>query len=117
MKAPVRVLVVDDDPSLRLLCRVNLEHAGFEVQEAATVEEAEAALEDLPDVVLLDVHLGGSQSTGLLGRIHDAEIPVAIVTGSVDVSEYRDLADAVLSKPFAPGMLVEVATRLARVGE
>jgi len=117
MKAPVRVLVVDDDPSLRLLCRVNLEHAGFQVEEAATVEEAEAALENRPDVVLLDVHLGGSQSTGLLGRIHDAEIPVAIVTGSVDVSEYEDLADAVLSKPFVPGMLVEVTARLARVGE
>ena len=116
MKAPVRVLVVDDDPSLRLLCRVNLEHAGFQVEEAGTVEEAEAALIDPPDVVLLDVHLGGSLSTGLLGLIHDAEIPVAIVTGSVDVSEYRDLADAVLSKPFVPGMLVEVATRLARVG-
>jgi len=108
---------VDDDPSLRLLCRVNLEHAGFQVEEAATVEEAEAALENRPDVVLLDVHLGGSQSTGLLGRIHDAEIPVAIVTGSVDVSEYEDLADAVLSKPFVPGMLVEVTARLARVGE
>ena len=108
---------MDDDPSLRLLCRVNLEHAGFQVEEAATVEEAEAALENRPDVVLLDVHLGGSQSTGLLGRIHDAEIPVAIVTGSVDVSEYEDLADAVLSKPFVPGMLVEVTARLARVGE
>jgi DNA-binding response OmpR family regulator len=117
MKAPVRVLVVDDDPALRLLCRVNLEHAGFQVTEAATVAEAEAALDESPDVVLLDVHLGGDESTGILARIHEAKIPVAVVTGSVDVSEYRELADAVLSKPFAPGMLVEVATRLARVGE
>ncbi|HUK98940.1 MAG TPA: response regulator [Gaiellaceae bacterium] len=117
MKAPVRVLVVDDDPSLRLLCRVNLEHAGFQVAEAATVEEAEAALDDRPDVVLLDVHLGGSESTGVLRRIHEEHIPVAIVTGSVDVAEYRGIADAVLSKPFVPAMLVEVASRLARVGE
>jgi DNA-binding response OmpR family regulator len=116
MKAPVRVLVVDDDPALRLLCRVNLEHAGFQVAEAATVAEAETALGESPDVVLLDVHLGGDESTGLLARIHDAQIPVAVVTGSVDVSEYRELADAVLSKPFAPGMLVEITTRLARVG-
>ncbi len=117
MNPPVRVLVVDDDPALRLLCRVNLEHAGFQVGEAATVAEAEAALVEPPDVVLLDVHLGGDQSTDLLARIHDARIPVAVVTGSVDVSEYRELADAVLSKPFAPAMLVEIATRLARVGE
>jgi DNA-binding response OmpR family regulator len=117
MKPPVRVLVVDDDPALRLLCRVNLEHAGFLVSEAATVAEAGAALDDPPDVVLLDVHLGGDVSTGLLARLHEARIPVAVVTGSVDVSEYRELADAVLSKPFAPGMLVEVARRLARVVE
>jgi DNA-binding NtrC family response regulator len=117
MTPEVRVLVVDDDAALRLLCRVNLEHAGFTVTEAATIEQAEAALEASPDVVLLDVHLGGDETTGLLARVHDAEIPVAVVTGSVDVSEYRELADAVLSKPFAPGQLVEVARRLARVAE
>jgi two-component system, response regulator AauR len=117
MKRQVRALVVDDDPSLRLLCRVNLELAGFAVDEAGTVAEAEAALADGPDVVLLDVHLGGDESTGLLIRIHDAEIPVAVVTGSVDVAEYRGVADAVLSKPFLPSKLVEIAKRLARVAE
>jgi DNA-binding response OmpR family regulator len=117
MTPEIRVLVVDDDEALRLLCRVNLEHAGFTVTEAATVAEAEAALASPPDVVLLDVHLGGEESTSLLARVHDAEIPVAVVTGSVDVSEYRGLADAVLSKPFAPGKLVEIARRLARVVE
>ena len=117
MNAPMRALVVDDDPALRLLCRVNLEHAGFVVDEAGTLAEAETALGDPPDVVLLDVHLGGDLSTSLLSRIHDAGIPVAVVTGSVDVSEFRGLADAVLSKPFLPGKLVEIALRLARVAE
>jgi DNA-binding NtrC family response regulator len=37
------VLVVDDDASLRLLCRVNLELDGFDVREAATLDEARAA--------------------------------------------------------------------------
>jgi DNA-binding response OmpR family regulator len=113
----VRVLVVDDDDSLRLLARVNLEIEGFEVSEAGTVAEAEAALQDRPDVVLLDVHLGGDESTALLAQIHAAGIPVAIVTGSVDVSEFRPLADAVLTKPYSPSSLVEVTRRLARVEE
>src|SRR5467141_3198634 len=88
-------LIVDDDPALRLLCRVNLELEGFSVREAATVAEAEAAIaEERPDVVLLDVHLGGEQTHDLLARIRADGIPVALVTGSVDMNDYRDSADA-----------------------
>jgi DNA-binding response OmpR family regulator len=112
----VSALVVDDDAALRMLCRVNLELEGFAVREAATVAEAEAALAaERPDVVLLDVHLGGEQSHDLLAQIRAAGIPVALVTGSVDMNDYRDSADAVLGKPFVPQMLVETARRLARV--
>jgi DNA-binding response OmpR family regulator len=99
-----------------LLCRVNLELEGFAVREAATVAEAEAALAaERPDVVLLDVHLGGEQTHDLLARIRAEGIPVALVTGSVDLNDYRDSADAMLAKPFVPQMLVETARRLARV--
>ena len=117
MEQPLaRALVVDDDAALRLLCRVNLELEGFAVREAATVAEAEAAIAaERPDVVLLDVHLGGEQTHDLLARIRADGIPVALVTGSVDMDEYRDSADAMLAKPFAPQKLVETARRLARV--
>jgi DNA-binding response OmpR family regulator len=117
MEQPLaRALVVDDDAALRLLCRVNLELEGFAVREAATVAEAEAALAvERPDVVLLDVHLGGEQTHDLLARIRADGIPVALVTGSVDMNDYRDSADAMLAKPFVPQMLVETARRLARV--
>jgi DNA-binding NtrC family response regulator len=117
MVKAAKVLVVDDDEALRLLCRVNLELEGFEVSEAASVDEAEQALAAGPDVVLLDVHLGGEDSSDLIDRIHAGGIKVCVVTGSVDVSEYRARADAVLSKPFVPAALVEVARRLARVDE
>ena len=111
------VLVVDDDVSLRLLCRVNLELDGFLVREASTIAEAEAAVaEDRPDVVLLDVHLQKDDSRGLLEWLRAAGIPVAIVTGSADLDEYRDIADALIGKPFEPQTLVETARRLARVG-
>jgi DNA-binding response OmpR family regulator len=111
-----RALVVDDDPALRMLIRVNLELEGFAVEEASTVDEAaEAARAARPDVVLLDVHLGGHDTVELLERLRAAAIPVAIVTGSVDVDDYRTAADAVLSKPFTPQDLVAIAKRLARV--
>ena len=74
--APVaKALVVDDDAALRLLCRVNLELDGFAVREAATLAEAERRSQrERPDVVLLDVHLGGEETLELLdataGRRH-----------------------------------------------
>jgi DNA-binding response OmpR family regulator len=112
-----KALVVDDDAALRLLVRVNLELDGFSVREAATMQEADdALLADRPDVVLLDMHLGGEESTPLLHRLRAEGIPVAVVTGSVDTAEYSDIADAVLTKPFVPASLVEIARRLARVG-
>lgn len=118
MNAPVaRVLVVDDDAALRMLCRVNLELDGFAVDEASTIEEAEAALAaQRPDVVLLDIHLGRDDTHDLLARLRADGIPVAVVTGSADLDDHRDLADAVLGKPFQPQTLVDTARRLARVG-
>ena len=110
-------LVVDDDESLRMLVRVNLELDGFSVREAATLAQAEEAVRlERPDVVLLDMHLGTEDSTPLLLRLRTAGIPVAVVTGSADTTEYAGVADAVLAKPFVPTSLVEVARRLARVG-
>ncbi len=86
------------------------------MQEAATAEEADAAARaQRPDVVLLDVHLGGQNTHSLRARLRADWIPVAIVTGSVDVDEYRDSADGVLTKPFEPRALVDLARRLARV--
>jgi DNA-binding response OmpR family regulator len=111
-------LVVEDDAALRMLVRVNLELDGFAVREAATLQDAVDAVQaERPDVVLLDMHLGGEESTPLLHRLRAAGIPVAVVTGSVDANEYSGIADAVLTKPFVPASLVEIARRLARVGE
>ena len=113
--SPPRALVVDDDRALRLLSRVNLELAGFDVREAATIAEAETAFaEHRPDVVLLDLHLGGTDTYGLLERFRAAGVPVAVVTGTVDLDEVGAAADAVLAKPFAPQTLVETARRLVR---
>jgi DNA-binding response OmpR family regulator len=111
-----RVLVVEDDPSLRLLCRVNLELERFEVAEAATIGEArEAVAATRPDVVFLDVFLGGVATDGLLDELRGDGIPVIVVTGS-DTSRFRDRADGVLAKPFVPDDLVAAARRHSQLG-
>src|SRR4029079_255047 len=77
-------LVVEDDAALRMLVRVNLELEGFVVAEAGTLDEAEAALaRSRPDVVLLDVHLDGRETLGLLARLRAGRGPGAAGPGVV----------------------------------
>jgi two-component system nitrogen regulation response regulator GlnG len=96
------VLVVDDDRSLRLLCRVNLELDGFEVTEASSLEAAREAVRGV-DAVLLDVHVGSENGIDLLDELKRdrPELPVVLLTGESGLpSEARGRADAVLPKPF-----------------
>jgi DNA-binding NtrC family response regulator len=115
--APARILVVDDDPSIRFLCRVNLELDGYEVLEANSLERARESLEEEDiAVVLLDVHLYGERSDAILAECHALRppVPVVIVTGSVDVMQERlGEADAVLPKPFELAELLSTVRRLA----
>ena len=79
------VLVVDDEPSLRLLCRVNLELEGLRVLEAATLDEARGSLErEHVDVVVLDVHVGSGDGRDLLDELRAASSPtrVLMLTGA-----------------------------------
>ena len=108
------MLVVDDDQSLRLLCRVNLELDGFEVTEARNLDDARAALEGI-DAVLLDVHVGAENGIELLDELKRdrPDLPVVLLTGESGLPpEARGRADAVLSKPFEIGDLTETMARL-----
>lgn len=108
------VLVVDDEPAIRLLCRVNLELSGYEVREAGSLDEARSKLADDVDVVLLDLHLGNERGDELLAELVDQAIPVAVVTGSVDLEAVAGTsAAAVLGKPFTIEELEETVARLA----
>jgi DNA-binding NtrC family response regulator len=116
--AAPRILVVDDEPSIRLLCRVNLELEGHEVLEADSLATARAAVEEGDvDVVLLDIHLHGERSDALLAECHDREppIPVVIVSGSADAKQLARLshADAILPKPFELDELLSTVRDLA----
>jgi DNA-binding NtrC family response regulator len=109
------VLVVDDEPAIRLLCRVNLELDGYEVVEAATLTEARQALAETgPALVLLDMHIGNERGDVLLKEFAEQEIPVAVVTGSTDLESISGTtAAAVLGKPFTIDELEATVARLA----
>jgi DNA-binding NtrC family response regulator len=117
--AATRVLVVDDDPSIRLLCRINLELERHEVLEAHSLETARATLEDEDvDLVVLDVHLHGERSDSLVVECHERRppIPVVLVTGSVEVTHAGlSKPDAVLPKPFELDQLLSTVRDLVQV--
>jgi DNA-binding response OmpR family regulator len=111
------ILIVDDDASLRLLCRVNLELDGYNVLEAPSVaaaEEAVAAGE--VDLFLLDVHVGADDGLALMRslRARRNETPIVIFTGSA-VLDSQTLAevDGIVPKPFRLEQLLDVVRGLA----
>jgi DNA-binding response OmpR family regulator len=111
------VLVVDDEPAIRLLCKVNLELEGYAVLEADTLEEARQRLRaGAISVVLLDVHVGSEDGRELIAEIRSEwqSVRVALFSGT---SGYAGVAtagaDAVVPKPFTLEHLTETVARLA----
>jgi DNA-binding response OmpR family regulator len=114
------VLVVEDEPALRMLCRLNLELEGFAVLEAATLSEARTCLaHGSVDVVLLDLHLGRERGQTLMEELaaRTPRVPVALVTGTAELPSAEESgADAVLPKPFQIDRLVATVRTLAATG-
>src|SRR5438093_1155681 len=106
------VLVVDDDDSMRMLCRVNLELAGYRVLEAPTVERGRELLgQESVQVVLLDVHVGSGDGFSVLEAVTHER--VILFTGSLEVmSIHRERVDAVLNKPFTLDELRDAVAEL-----
>ncbi len=106
-----RVLVIDDEPPIRLLCRVNLEAEGMEVLEAADgLDGVAVAREQEPDVILLDVMMPGLDGWRVAEELLDDErtqaIPIIFLTAR---AELRDRARGLdlggvdyVTKPFNP---------------
>jgi DNA-binding response OmpR family regulator len=108
-----RVLVVDDDTPIRLLCRVNLEAEGMEVVEAQTGPEGlEKAREVSPDVDVMLPQLDGWRvAEALLEDPQTGKIPIVFLTAR---AELRDQAKGLeiggvdyITKPFNPVELAD----------
>ncbi|MEA2319273.1 MAG: two-component system, chemotaxis family, chemotaxis protein CheY, partial [Solirubrobacteraceae bacterium] len=114
-----RVLVIDDEASMRALVRIALTGQGWEVLEAGnTAEGLTSAERELPDVILLDANFRGEARDGfsvcreLRGMAATKRTPVILLTAQDD-PESRAFASAVgatayLAKPFTPADLLRM---------
>jgi DNA-binding response OmpR family regulator len=125
VKKPVdrRVLVVDDEPSMRLLCTINLSIAGFDVAEAADGAQAlELATAGGFDLVLLDVMLpdmgGLDVARHLKGDERTRELPIVFLSARTDRDDLRAGfalgAIDYITKPFDP---IALAARVEEILE
>lgn len=107
-----RVLVVDDEPRMIHFIRLNLEHDGFEVYEAASgIKTLDQLRDQLPDLILLDVmmpDIDGFETLRLIREI--SNVPVIMLTAKGDEDDrIQGLelgADDYITKPFSPRELV-----------
>lgn len=115
------VLVVDDDEAMRIMCRENLEAAGFRVLEASDGDEALAGIKlDRPDAVLLDIMMprvsGWTVAAELLADGSVDKIPIIFIsarTAHADRIRALELgAQDYVTKPFDPGALAGTITTM-----
>jgi DNA-binding response OmpR family regulator len=122
----MRVLVVDDEPDVLLLCRVNLEFAGHEVLEASNGERGvELAFGERPDVIVLDVMLprrdGFSVLEELAGDARTCSTPVILLTAKALEADrmrgWRAGCAEYVTKPFSPIVLADTVDRVAEMSQ
>ena len=112
---PARVLTIEDDDDVRLMLRMSLEDAGFEVSEAPTAFDGLARFAaDRPDLVLVDLKLPDRSGFDVCRALRQTSgVPIIIVTAneaSSDVVNGLDAgADDYVTKPFNP---VELTARI-----
>ena len=110
-----KVLVVDDDPVIVRLLRVNFEMEGYEVATAADGEEGLAsARSDRPDIVVSDVMMPRLDGLGFAMAMKAdptlAVVPIILLSAkaqNADVDAGLDIADDYVTKPFDPLELLD----------
>lgn len=105
----LRILVVDDEKQIRKFLRIGLEGEGYEIVEAAGVEDAlSVTVKQRPDLVLLDLNLGPDHGLDFLRQVREfSATPVLVLTVRDTEAEKIELLDAgaddYLTKPFGMG--------------
>jgi CheY-like chemotaxis protein len=124
MQNAARVLIVDDDPSVRQMCGEILEAEGYSVVEATNGEMAvQIAQRDPPRVVLMDTMMpimdGITACRALKTNRATAHIPVALMSAGEKLGQSQVAgagADALLTKPFDIEDLLDTVARLLLPG-
>jgi len=114
-----KILVVEDDPSMRFMLRLIFERAGHEVLEA---EHGAVALERIkesrPDAVVTDLMMPVMDGLVLIrllrSQLDTSTIPIIVVSANPDGAEAARAADAAVPKPFLPADLVQTVDSLLK---
>jgi DNA-binding response OmpR family regulator len=112
-----KVLIVDDEPHLRLLYETELRRAGFETMTAANAEQGLEYVETMsPDLVVLDIRMAGMDGVEALQRILDRDNSIPVVLNTA-YSSYREnfmtlAADAYVTKSSDTTELIETVKEL-----
>ena len=110
----MRILVIDDDPGVRVLCRIAFRTEGDEIVEAASGRDAlEILATEAVDAVVLDVMLPSVNGFEILRHIREdartSDLPVVLLSVRVGIQDqidgWRAGADDYLTKPFSPSAL------------
>lgn len=118
---PTKILIADDDPTIIMLLKVNLEMEGYEVMVATDGRQAlEMAATRKPDIILLDIMMpnmdGWTAKTRLAGSKETADIPVIFLSAraqAADIKKGYDLGVAeYITKPFDPTDLINTITEV-----
>jgi CheY-like chemotaxis protein len=118
--AEKRVLIVDDDATVRQVLAKILVNAGYRVEEAADGEQAATALEaSEPDLILCDITMPGEDGMDLLRDVKRdrrlGRIPFIFLTASTELdsimSGIREGAADYITKPFRPDRVLEAVER------
>ena len=127
---PKRILLVDDDPDVRLTTRLPLEAAGYQVMEACNFAEAQAAVrKERPDLIVLDVMMDTATAGFQFALdLHNpnpqsefrefSDIPIVMLTAIHTTTPIRFKPDeeylpvqVFLEKPVEPAVLLEAVRR------
>ena len=118
MTDKLQVLIVEDDPDVRLGCTQALELEDIPVMAVDSAELAcRRIARDFAGVIVSDIRLPGMDGMALLAQVRavDADLPVVLITGHGDVSlavqAMKNGAHDFIEKPFSPDYLVEVVRR------
>lgn len=113
-----RVIVIDDEQSVRMAILQTLQLEGFDVAEFASAQGVtEQVSIDWPGVIVSDINLPGMSGLELFDHVKkiDAEIPFILITGHGDISmavnAIRDGAYDFIEKPFSNDDFIEVVRR------
>lgn len=112
-----KILIVDDEPHLRLLYETELRRAGFETMTAADAQQGLEYIATMePDLVILDIRMPGMDGIEALQRVLDRNSSIPVILNTA-YSSYRDnfmtwAADAYITKSSDVTQLVEKVKEL-----